>query len=775
MLRSPPAPIYRFPKTHRPEACDSMQSESFAQVAFDLPVEKTFTYRVPPGLSRRVAVGARVTAPLGRRLLTGIVTEIKKAPPPEAGGDIKELKECLDESPVVGPELLKLAGWVSSYYLSSPGEALKAAAPPGSWKSAKRRVPRVRKLVGLAPGVDAGQVVEELEARAPLQARIVRVLTEGGSCPLPELNRLSSGAGTAVKALHEKGLVELTEEEVRRQPVELSAAPAGAAPPALTPSQEKVLAPVSRALKEGGFQAFLLHGVTGSGKTEVYLRVIAQALESGRSACVLVPEISLTPQLVQRFLSRFPARLAVIHSGLTEAERLDQWGALKGGRASICVGARSAVFAPLEDLGVMVVDEEHDTSYKQEESPRYHAREVALVRARNAGAVAILGSATPSLESRYNVERGKLTLLELPGRIEDRPLPKVEVVDLRGGEALGSGPRIFSDRLAEALKERVGRGEQALILLNRRGFANFIQCVDCGHVLECLNCSVSLTYHAVHQAARCHWCDASVTTIEECPDCGGALFHYGGLGTQRVEEELKKLIPKAAVARMDRDTMSRRGAYRELLHAVEAGEVDVLVGTQMIAKGHDYPNITLVGVVSADTSLHVPDFRATERTFQLLTQVAGRTGRGEKGGEVIVQTYMPDHYAVSYATGHDFSGFYAEESERRRAVGWPPYVRLALLRLESARKEAVEEASRDLAEACKRESPNRRGAEVLGPAWAAVARVRNRYRRQVLLKHPSAKGLNQWVRGAVAAFRRSHGGRHSTVVLKIDVDPVSAL
>jgi primosomal protein N' (replication factor Y) len=379
------------------------------------------------------------------------------------------------------------------------------------------------------------------------------------------------------------------------------------------------------------------------------------------------------------------------------------------------------------------------------------------------------------MECRHNVERGKLNLLELPQRVEERALPGVEVVDLRGASSGGRGPIVWSDRLAEALREKVARGEQTLLMLNRRGFANFIQCVDCGHVFSCFNCSVSLTYHAVQRAARCHWCDASVRTIKDCPGCGGALFHYGGLGTQRVEEELKELVPGAVVARMDRDTTARRGAYREMLRSLETGAIDILVGTQMIAKGHDYPNITLVGVVSADTSLHVPDFRAAERTFQLLTQVAGRTGRGDKGGEVIVQTYMPDHYAIAYATRHDFAGFFAEESSRRQAVGWPPYTRVAMLRLDGARKEAVEAASRVLAEACRSEGEGSRRAEVLGPAWSAVARVRNRYRRQILLKHTSARRLNEWVRSSVAAYRRAEARGVSTVALKIDIDPVSAL
>lgn len=750
-----------------------MAEPKFVQVAFALPVEKTFTYALPPSLLGRVAPGSRVMAPLGSRLLAGVVTEVRSSAPPEAGDDLRAVSECLDEEPSLGPELLELSRWVSWYYCSSLGEALKASVPFGGKRGRRGLSRAARRLVRLAEGSKGPALREELKGRAPLQARIVEFLAQEGQSPVSELRHLGPGAPGAIKALREKGLVEESEQEVRHLPPELSAE-APQAPPALTASQEKVLRPITEAMQEGAFRAFLLHGVTGSGKTEVYLRVIARALERGRTACVLVPEIALTPQLVQRFHGRFPHRVAVIHSRLTAAERSDQWRSLREGRASICVGARSAVFAPLSDVGVVVVDEEHDGSYKQEESPRYHAREVALVRARNAGAVAILGSATPSLESRYNVERGKLTLLELPERIQERPLPGVEVVDLRGGGSGGRGPVVLSEKLAEALRERFGRREQALLLLNRRGFANFIQCVDCGHVFSCLNCSVSLTYHAAQKAARCHWCDSSVRTIADCPGCGGALFHYAGLGTQRVEEELKRLIPGARVARMDRDTTARRGAYRQLIHALESKDIDVLVGTQMIAKGHDYPDITLVGVVSADTSLHVPDFRAPERTFQLLTQVAGRTGRGEKGGEVIVQTYMPEHYAVSYATRHDFTGFYAVESERRRAVGWPPFSRIALLRLEGLSKESVEAASGTLAGACRREAEGLRGAEVLGPAWAAVARVKNRYRRQILLKHPSARGLNQWVRASVASYRRQEGPGGSRVALKIDIDPISA-
>ncbi|MDA2917086.1 primosomal protein N', partial [Nitrospinae bacterium AH_259_B05_G02_I21] len=618
-----------------------MAHETFVQVAFPLPVEKTFTYILPPSLQERVAVGSRVRAPFGSRLLSGLVTEVRSEPPPERGEGLKAVDACLDDEPLVGRDLLVLARWVAEYYCAGLGEVLKAALPAGG----ERLAPRTHRVVRLVDGLDVEQTLEALRPRSPVQARLVEALADGGERPRAELRRLAPGADGAVKALRRKGLIEEEEREVWRRPAELASG-VSTPPPALTASQERALAPVAQAMDEGAYQAFLLHGVTGSGKTEIYLRAIDLALERGRSACVLVPEIALTPQLVQRFEDRFPGRVGVLHSALSSGERYDQWRGLRAGRASICIGARSAVFAPLRDLGVVVVDEEHDGSYKQEESPRYHAREVALVRAREAGAVAILGSATPSLESRHNVDRNKLALLELPDRIEGRPLPNVEVVDLRGGEgSAGAGPVIWSPPLAEALRARVARGEQALVLLNRRGFANVIQCVDCGHVFGCANCSVSLTYHAARRAARCHWCDATVRTIRACPECNGALFHYGGLGTQRVEEEVKKLVPGAVVARMDRDTTSRRGAYLSLLGALGAGEIDVLVGTQMIAKGHDYPNITLVGVVSADTSLHVPDFRAAERTFQLLTQVAGRTGRGEAGGEVIVQTYMPDHYA----------------------------------------------------------------------------------------------------------------------------------
>ncbi|MEE9197037.1 MAG: primosomal protein N', partial [bacterium] len=726
-----------------------MAHETFVQVAFPLPVEKTFTYILPPSLQERVAVGSRVRAPFGSRLLSGLVTEVRSEPPPERGEGLKAVDACLDDEPLVGRDLLVLARWVAEYYCAGLGEVLKAALPAGG----ERLAPLTHRVVRLVDGLDVEQTVEALRSRSPVQARLVEALADGGERPRAELRRLAPGADGAVKALRRKGLIEEEEREVWRRPAELATG-VSTPPPALTASQERALAPVAQAMDEGLYRAFLLHGVTGSGKTEIYLRAISLALERGRSACVLVPEIGLTPQLVQRFEDRFPGRVGVLHSALSPGERYDQWRGLRAGRASICIGARSAVFAPLQDLGVVVVDEEHDGSYKQEESPRYHAREVALVRAREAGAVAILGSATPSLESRHNVDRNKLALLELPHRIEERPLPNVEVVDLRGGEgSAGAGPVILSPPLAEALRARVDRGEQALVLLNRRGFANVIQCVDCGHVFCCANCSVSLTYHASHRAARCHWCDSTVRTIQACPECSGALFHYGGLGTQRVEEEIKKLVPGAVVARMDRDTTSRRGAYLSLLGALGAGEIDVMVGTQMIAKGHDYPNITLVGVVSADTSLHVPDFRAAERTFQLLTQVAGRTGRGEAGGEVIVQTYMPDHYAIAHAVRHDYAGFYAEEMPRREAVGWPPFTRLALLRLEGARQEVVEDAARALAEACREEAGGISGGEVLGPAWAAVARVKNRYRRQLILKHPSPRRLNTWVRSAVAAYR----------------------
>ena len=502
------------------------------------------------------------------------------------------------------------------------------------------------------------------------------------------------------------------------------------------------------------------------------MRAIATALRQDKSALVLVPEIALTGQLVQRFAARFASRLAVLHSGLSGGERFDEWRRLARGEAQIAIGTRSAVFAPLQRLGLIVVDEEHDTSYKQEETPRYNARDVAVVRAQQSRAVVLMGSATPAVESFHNAQRGKYLLLSLPHRIDDRPLPAITLVDQRGHTV--PNERIVSGPLREAIAACLERREQCLILINRRGFAAYLQCRDCGMVPYCEHCSVALTYHRGAHRLRCHYCGFNQAVPTLCTGCESAALRPHGLGTQQVEAVLSALFPKARLARMDRDTTRAKAAHQRILRDLGKGDIDILVGTQMIAKGHDYPNITLVGVVSADASLSMPDFRAPERLFQLLTQVAGRAGRGERPGQVLMQTYRPEHYSMAFAYGHDFSGFFQHETAQRRGVGYPPFSRLARLIVESPKAEQAAATSQRVGEMLQRQIPARSDVTVLGPAEAPIAKLQDRYRWHLLIKSVSSKALHQCVTAGLAEARRHKAVPRLTRV-SVDIDPVSFL
>lgn len=518
-------------------------------------------------------------------------------------------------------------------------------------------------------------------------------------------------------------------------------------------------------VKSGEFGAFLLHGVTGSGKTEVYLRAI-EAVPEGRGAIVLVPEISLTPQLVRRFRARFGKGVAVLHSGLTDSQRRSEWRRIRGGDARVAIGARSAVFAPFENPGIIIVDEEHDGSYKQEEGVKYHGRDVAVMRAKMAGCPVVLGSATPSLESYYNAKEGKYELLELPGRVCGRPLPSVRIIDLK--DYPGMTP--ITPPLLEAARERLGRGEQALFFLNRRGFSDFLICRDCGHVPQCPSCSISLTYHKKDGVLLCHWCGIDQKPGATCEKCGGDRIKYMGGGTERLEKELAGLFSDVNITRMDRDTVRERGAHARLMDEVASGASGILLGTQMIAKGHDLPHVGLVGVVLADYGLHMPDFRAAERVFQVVMQVAGRAGRGDTPGEVVVQTFQPEHYSIRYAAAHDFQRFYKEESVFRRELGYPPYSRLVLLTIKGVKLDRVEAGAgrvKSVFEAAARGT----GVSVMGPAPAPVKRVRGRYRYNVLLRSKSVIRLHRVLDAGLGTI----GGRDGieACTLDVDVDPQS--
>ncbi|RKY42843.1 MAG: primosomal protein N' [Candidatus Makaraimicrobium thalassicum] len=529
--------------------------------------------------------------------------------------------------------------------------------------------------------------------------------------------------------------------------------------------QRKVLEDIRECIDRGRHEVFLLHGITGSGKTEIYLQAMEDVLKKGKTGVILVPEISLTPQTVERFMSRFGERVAVFHSRMLQSARFGEWKRIKDGQARIVVGPRSAVFSPFRDPGIFVVDEEHEPSYKQEDVPRYHARDVAIERARLAGVPVILGSATPSLESYYKAVSGEYRLVELTQRIEERRLPKVKLVDMRMEFDTRTGRKVVSRILAEALREDISKKQQALIFLNRRGFSTFVLCRRCGYVLKCAKCDSPMVFHPGKKALICHYCNRRMPPPGICPACEGDYLMYKGTGTQRVETELRKILPEAHIARMDSDTMSRRGAHDRMLQDFRAHRIDIIVGTQMIAKGLDFPKVTQVGVISADANLNLPDFRSGERTFNLITQVAGRAGRGDLGGEVVVQTYTPEHYAISLAAKHDYNGFYAREIESRRQLCFPPFTSLVKITLRAKKEENVAKSAETLAKLVLKNMPD---MDILGPAPSPMARLRGYYRWNILIKAKDRAGTVRKLRGALKGFRKGTG-----VLMAVDVDPMS--
>jgi primosomal protein N' (replication factor Y) len=781
-------------------------------VALPVPFQAPFTYRLPAGapLPER---GVRVLVPFGSRRMIGVVV----GPGTDAGGKaLKEIAQVLDETPLVEPALLDLAAWISEHYLAPPGECYRLVLPPAGVRASRAVVrlvkpgeapdePVLRQLqdgplrmstLGKRLGRDAqgsvlrlrraGLVVVEQAIDAPgfrevrvavlvepavasrgrAQAEVLeRLRAAGGRARVADLVRDRPSLRGAVDRLAAKGALRLVDERDVRGPRGLPARDAEAVVP--TADQETALSPVVAAVEAIGFRPFLLHGVTGSGKTEVYFRAVEAALARGRGAIVLVPEIGLTPMLVRAARSRFGETVSVLHSELSAGERHDQWWRIREGDARVVVGARSAVFAPVPDLGLVVADEEHDGSYKQDESPRYHGRDVAVMRARLEGCPAVLGSATPSVESHANALRGKYERLLLPRRIGPQGLPAVEIVDRREVLRAGGDP-ILSPALRDALALRLARREQSLVLLNRRGYATSLLCRECGQEAMCPNCSVSLTLHQGGRSALCHYCGHEAKAPTACPSCRGAYLRLTGFGTERVVEAIHAAIPSARLERLDRDRVRRRGVLAQTLAAFEKGEIDVLVGTQMIAKGHDFPRVTLVGVVDADVGLGIPDFRSAERTFQLLTQVAGRAGRGETRGEVILQTHMPDHYALGHACEQDYDAFFEREMEFRRTMGYPPVAALVNVIVRSADGATGATEADALARALRATAAGR--YRVLGPAHAPLARLRNEHRFQVLLK-----GHRPSMRDAVRAAMTARYGEQRWPGVAVDVDPLSVM
>jgi primosomal protein N' (replication factor Y) len=806
--------------------------KEIVEVAVGLPVPKTFHYLVPERMRDSVQIGMRVLVPFKGRKVTGFTLALPERPPEGIEEKLREVEELLDALPLIDPQMLRFYRWVSDYYLYPLGEVIKTGLPPGLHLKSEmmltlteeggkalesgdpgsievrvlKEIPVCGKismkrilsfhpvevsrsqlfqwaekgLIRIETGWGKGEVkpkiekiIEVRESRPglPLSKKeegILRWLSERRSVLFPELTRRFRASSNVIRSLEEKGKITVSCREVFR-PLSLRAEMTPYPKPALTESQEKVFREILKGVHSKRFSPFLLHGVTGSGKTEVYLRVIEEALREGREAIVLVPEISLTPQLFSRFEGRFGGNLSLLHSGLGRGERVDQWRRILRSEVKIVLGARSAVFAPFKNAGVLIVDEEHDPSYKQEEKLKYHARDLAVVRAKQEEAVLILGSATPSLESFYNAEQGKFRLLSLPARIEGRPLPQVEIIDMKG--RAGS----LSEELKAALQKNLGEKRQSLLFLNRRGFASFILCPDCGFTFKCPNCSVSLTHHLRDRSLRCHYCDYRIQAPGDCPRCEGHRLKGMGTGTERLEEDIRAFLPEMRVGRMDRDTTTQKHSHQRILKEVETGKVDLLLGTQMVVKGHDFPNIAFVGVVSADTSLHFPDFRSSERTFQLLTQVAGRAGRGSLRGEVMIQTFQPDHYSIQRAKDHDFPGFYREEIQFRKALEYPPFSRMINFRVTGSsekRTRNVAEALGEIGEALLKRG-YRKGIELLGPSTAPFAKMRGKFRWQMLAKGKSPQLLHQFA--ARLSQHMEERMKGTGVALDMDVDPVFIL
>jgi primosomal protein N' (replication factor Y) (superfamily II helicase) len=701
----------------------------------------------------------------GRRLAEGRTADPRAPELPKRGRRLLQALAGREGPARVSPlrrELAMGSIWPEIRALTATGLAEQWTEPPPAPPVRTRRVVRLERWVSdLA-------LRDEIFGRADRQRECYELLeAAGGARALSDLVDGEGFSRSVITGLEKKGLVRLADEEVLRDPFgDEAPGPPEAVEP--TRDQARALSAMLAAWNEGHPTPFLLHGVTGSGKTLVYIQLLRRIVEEeGRTAIVLVPEISLTPQTVGRFRAWFGDRVAVLHSALSDGERFDQWRQLRSGEKRIVVGARSALFAPLPDLGAIVVDEEHDSSYKQSEAPRYHARDVAVVRARQAGAICVLGSATPSLESWRNAEREKFRRLSLPERVRGRALPPVDVVDLRTPQG-----GVLSDRLVEAVRDRLDRNEQSILLLNRRGYSSFVQCRGCGDVPECPQCSVSLTFHRRRGRLLCHHCRHEEEAPTRCGRCGHTELSYRGLGTEQVERVVAETFPAARLARMDVDTTTGKWSHAEILGRVGRGEVDILLGTQMIAKGLDFPAVTLVGVVNADVGLHLPDFRASERTFQLLSQVAGRTGRGERGGEVLIQTAVPGHYAIQAAMTHDYEGFAARELEERVEPVYPPLVRMVNVVVSSPDPElaarGAEQTAAWVRSHLRRAGP---GAGVVGPAPSPIERLHGRWRWHFFLRGGRVEAVTRLLRGLLTDIDLPAGD----VRVAVDRDPVALL
>lgn len=729
-------------------------AELIADIAVNAPLKNLFSYRVPESLQTTVQVGMRAKIPFGRRSGIGTILALRRG---ETEG-LKPFTELLDQEPLVPESLADLLRWAAEYYCHPVGQVVKNALP-ADIGSDKARTAVVTEAYYSC-------LKCEPQPRGTKQRQLLDFVAAGDGVSMTALRNHFDAPHASLKALVEQGYLHQSEQERIRDPFHASDIPADRAP-ALTDEQKLCLDELIPTIRERVFQGFLLHGVTGSGKTEVYLHAVAECLAQQRQALILVPEISLTPQLVGRFRARFNHqgfKIAVLHSGLAAGERYDAWREICRDKIDIVIGARSAVFAPLRNPGLIIVDEEHDASYKQGEGFRYSARDLALVRGQKQKLAVLLGSATPSLASFYRSEQSLLKRLCLSKRIHAQALPTVALLDMRGKKQEGA----LDHELIEAIQASLEQREQVLLLLNRRGYAPFLLCGDCGTGFECPNCSISLTYHQKQHQLRCHYCDYHERAVEVCPNCQSLNITAPGAGTEKLEEELAELFPGTRIARMDRDSTSRKGAHERIVSAMMDGDIDILIGTQMIAKGHDFPGVGLVGVVNADSGLNLPDFRCAERAFSLLTQVAGRAGRSSGGGRVFIQTYNPEHYALQCAVQHDYLDFYQQELPFRQELGYPPCGSLVNLIFSANELKQVQSGSARFATFVSSLGST---VDVLGPSPCPLSRLRGKYRYQLLLKADKRSEL----RSVVARLDEGRGLLARTVALQIDIDPLEML
>jgi len=736
-------------------------TQPIAKIVVDLALDREFDYRIPSQLAGAVQIGSRVAVPFGKTTAQGYVVGMADN---SQYPHLKEIAEVIGKKPLLGDKILELTRWMGKYYCCPVELCVKCALPEVvrkakiSWKE--------RQYV--KPGRISPDDLAKLKKRAPKQAHVLEILQRSGGMFVFKLAKLADTDAATIKKLAEKAYVELSEQIDDRDPfggeVFLPSQPL-----TLTPDQQNAL-DLCKVAVDNPEKPVLIHGVTGSGKTEIYLQAIEYALHQGKGSIVLVPEISLTPQTVERFRARFQnQQITVLHSNLSAGERHDQWHKIRDGQSHIVIGARSAVFAPVQALGLIVIDEEHETSYKQDEAPRYNARDIAVMRAKIERAAVVLGTATPALESFYNARRGRYTLASLPSRVDNKKMPIMRIIDMRQEAIRQKGLYVLSRKLRDAIQARLDKSEQIILFLNRRGYATHAFCPKCGYVAKCPNCSVSLTYHRKDARLLCHLCGHASGLPKSCPECRDPAIRYAGMGTEKVESAIQKAFPKARVQRMDSDMMTRKTLYREILGAFRVGKIDILVGTQMIAKGLHFPNVTLVGIIYADMALHMPDFRAGERTFQLLVQVAGRAGRGDVEGEVVVQSFTPHKEAIQFAREHDYVGFFDYEMEFRQEKEMPPITRMICVTVKSRQEDKAKFVAEVLAKEIQKQATH---VKILmgGATPAPLAKVQNHYRYQVIVRSAQILPLVEAVGKVMAATKMPDG-----VAASVDVDPISLL